>query len=338
MIRAAAAALLTVLVLLSCGPPAPQTETGWYLGTTCSITLYDRVPRGLFRDVFSVVADVDVRMGVDKAGSELDAVNAAAGRQAVAVSGDIFAVVAAGLRYGELTAGAFDVTVGPLVALWDIKGDSHLVPAPADQAATRALVDYGAVELDPARPAIRLLREGMRLDLGGIAKGYAADRAVALLAEAGVKRALVDFGGNIHTLGRRSADRPWRIGVQDPLLRRGEYLGILEVSDRAVVTSGVYERYFERDGVRYHHILDPTTGAPARTGLLSVTVVAEKSTDADALSTGVFVLGPERGMALVRTLAGVEVVLVTEDRHVIVSPGLAESFQLTSADYAMAPR
>ncbi len=321
--------------LLSCGPPPPLSRSEPWLGTSCTITVYDRSGRGLLEKAFARIAGIDARMGLDRSGSEVDAINAAAGGAAVRVSPDTLEVIASSVRTSRLTGGAFDVSVGPLVELWGIGRGPGRVPSPPEIARARALCGYERIELDPGSSTVRLRDTGMRLDLGGIAKGHAGDEAAAVLAAGGAKSAIVDLGGNIVALGSRPNGGRWRIGVQDPQKSRGEYLGIVEVTDRAVVTSGVYERYFEKDGVRYHHILDPATGAPARSGLLGVSIVARRSTEADALSTGVFVLGLERGLALVESLPGVEAVFVTEDRKVIASSGLAPSFRLTSPAYTL---
>ncbi len=335
--RLAAPALAAALVsLVSCGAPRPLSRSESWLGTVCTITVYGQPPKGLLDRAFARIAEIDARMGPDRAGSELDPIAAAAGKSAVKVTPDVFKVIQASLEYSRLMGGAFDVSVGPLVKLWGIGlGGAGRVPPQQEIERARALVDYRRIELDAAASTVRLRDPGMSLDLGGIAKGYAADEVAAILRDGGVKSAIIDLGGNILVIGSRPAGGKWRIGIQDPDKARGEYLGIVEVSDATVVTSGVYERYFIKDGVRYHHILDPKTGAPARTGLLSTTIVTRQSMGADALAK-VFVLGVERGMALIKSLPGVEAIFVTEDRKVIVSPGLASIFRVTSPAYALA--
>ena len=324
--------------LLSCGPPRPLTRSEQWLGTVCTITVYQQPRRGLLERAFARIGEIDARMGNDRPRSDVDPIGAAAGAARVKVPPDTFALIETAVRYSRLTAGAFDISVGPLVALWGIGQGGARVPSPEEIARARSLCGYERIELDATASTVRLPEAGMRLDLGGIAKGYAADEVSAILADGGIRSAIIDLGGNIVVIGSRPAGGKWRIGVQDPRKTRGEYLGIVEVADATVVTSGVYERYFEKDGVRYHHILDPATGAPARTGLLGVSIVARRSTDADALSTGVFVLGLERGLALVESLPDVDAVFVTEDNTIVVSSGLASTFRLTSPDYTQAPR
>jgi thiamine biosynthesis lipoprotein len=170
---------------------------------------------------------------------------------------------------------------------------------------------------------------GQSVDLGGIAKGYAGDEAIKIYKKHGIKSAYVNLGGNVVTLGTKPDGTPWRIGIQNPRAQNGYYLGTVEVTDKAIVTSGDYERYFEADQIRYHHILDPQTGYPADSGLMSATVVTDVSVDADALSTAVFTLGLEKGMAMVKSLKGVEAILVTKDKEIYITEGIKSSFTFT---------
>jgi thiamine biosynthesis lipoprotein len=220
-----------------------------------------------------------------------------------------------------------------LVSLWGIGGDNPRVPTQAEIDAVLPLVNWRDVELDRERRSVFLRQPGMALDLGGIAKGYAADEAAAIIRKARLARAIIDLGGNIMTLGVRQDGHPWRVGIQNPLDNRGAYIGIVEVRDRTVVTSGVYERNFEADGVLYHHIFSPFDGYPANNGLLSVTIIAGASIDADALSTAVFVMGYERGMALLGSFEGIEGIFVFEDMSVRKTEGV--DFVITDESYRL---
>jgi len=241
--------------------------------------------------------------------------------------------------------------VGPLVSLWDIGGEGQRVPTDPEIAEALELVDYSCVRLSPDTREVFLPVRGMEIDLGGIAKGYAADEAERLLRKRGVERAIVDIGGNIVVIGEKTGGRPWRIGIQDPFQPRGAYFGIVELEDATAVTSGIYERYFEQDGERYHHILDTDTGYPVGGSLAGVTVVVgakQASGDspaadvpaafpalaADALATGVFSMGAKAGGRLVERLSGVEAVLTFRDRQVRITAGLIDRFSLTSADFS----
>jgi len=182
---------------------------------------------------------------------------------------------------------------------------------------------------------VRLKSPGMRLDLGAIAKGYSADEVASICERHRVKAAVVDLGGNVLVYGAKKDGSPWRVGVQDPKSDRGEYLGLVTGKNMTVVTSGIYERFFIENGVRYHHILDTKTGYPATNGLVSVSIVAERSIDADGLSTSVFALGLENGMKLVKSLPGVNAIFVDDKNRVFLSPGANKIFSLTNKDYTL---
>jgi thiamine biosynthesis lipoprotein len=338
-------ALLAALAALSIGcsrQAAESSRTDYVLGTLCSLRIVEG-PRGAAAEkaldaCFARLREIEDEMSVNKDGTELDRVNDAAGKEAVAVTDDVFFVIGKALEYARLTEGAFDPTVGPLVKLWGIGTEAARVPSKAEIAAARKLIDWRKVELDPAAKTVRLAKAGMRLDLGAIAKGYAADELKRILAANKVKAAIIDLGGNVYAMGSKRGGEKWRIGVQvpDPAAPRGEYLGVVEGVDMTVVTSGVYERYFESGGKRYHHILDTGTGYPVDNGLVSVTIVTGSSVDADGLSTSLFALGKERGMALAAKLPGVSVVMVDAGGKVYLSPGAGKLFTLTSESYALA--
>ncbi len=315
----------------------PESQRKLLLGTTIGVSIYDDIPAGIFDEIFNRVEEIQWRMTVDEDDSEASAVNQAAGIEPIAVSPDTFAVVDAAVAASERSAGAFDVTIGPLVKLWDIGSETTSRPPPDD--AIRSLlplIDFNGVRLDYLGGTVYLERSGMAIDLGGIAKGFAADEAARILREAGVQHALMDFGGNILTVGHKPDGSPWRIGIQRPNDARGRYIGILKTTDRAVVTSGPYERFFVGpDGTRYHHIIDPDTGYPARPDVESVTVVSENSMLADALSTSLYVMGLERGMQLVESSYEVEAIMLTEDGVVHLSSGIGDAFELTSDDYRL---
>lgn len=262
------------------------------------------------------------------------------------VSPETMALVREALSLAALTEGSFDPTIAPLVDVWGfVETDAQqgsdaptpmaglVVPDDAAIAAALARVDYTRVEIQPERRRMRLGTDEQRLDLGGIAKGYGVDRAAAVLRDARVVRGLIDVGGDIFALGSRSDGTPWRLGIRHPR-DTGAILGILHVRDEAVSTSGDYERYFEVDGTRYAHILDPRTGWPAR-DLISVTVVAPSGVVADALSTAVFVMGMERGIALIESMPGVEGVLVGQDFNVVVTSGAAGRFDLRAPEFTI---
>lgn len=335
----AAAAILTCAVPLfgrgRAEEPRARTEVG-LLGTTCTITTYSGHSAAAVDACFARIAQIEERMTVNREDSEVIRVNRAAGRSAVAVSPDTFAVISRGLEISRIAEGAFDITVGPLVRLWGIGTSSARVPPAADIRRAVALIGWRDVTLSQADRTVYLRRGGMALDLGAIAKGYAADEAVRILRENGVKAALVNLGGNVLTLGTKPDRSPWKIGVQNPEEPRGTHIGIVEVGETAVVTSGSYERFFEKDGRRYHHILDTTTGWPVDNTLTSVMIVTASSTTADGWSTTVYALGLEKGRALVESTGGeVEALFVTKSRDVFVTRGLRSRFRLTDPRFTL---
>lgn len=335
VLAALASALLCVCGCTSAARE-PVRRQQFLLGTVCTVSVYERVAEQVFTDVFAVVDAIEKKMSATRPESDISRVNGKAGVEAVAVSAETFGVIRSGLELSSRSGGAFDISVGPLVALWGIGTESARVPADGEIREALRLLGATDVVLDEASLTVFLRRKGMRLDLGAIAKGYAADQAAEALRSRGVRRALLDFGGNIVVIGSHPSRPAWRIGVQDPEKPRGGYLGILEVTDASVVTSGAYERYFDEDGVRYHHILDTSSGYPVANGVVSTTVVCASSTTADALSTALFSLGPVRGLSLARETAGVEAMVITEDRKLHVTPGLRRILTILDSSYVLA--
>jgi thiamine biosynthesis lipoprotein len=298
----------------------PISDTRFLMGTLVEMRIYGS--QKVLNAAFDHLKHLDEMMSRTQRGSEVYQINRKAGRDWVSVSPDTYKIVEAALEYAILTNGLFDPTIAPLVDLWSI-GTSHAqIPETAALKAAQDLIDYRSVELDAKGKQVRLSNPDMGLDLGGIAKGYAADSVVALLRNNGVKSGFISLGGNVYVIGGKPDGSPWRIGIQDPFAARGVHTAVLEVRDTSIVTSGPYERYFIKDNRRYHHILDPTTGYPAENCLVSVTIVTPCSMTADALSTGVFLLGRTRGLALLEELDGVEGILITSDRQVYVTSGL----------------
>jgi thiamine biosynthesis lipoprotein len=314
----------------------PVTRTQFALGTSCSATLYDGKTDELFSGIFSRVVEVERKMSVTLSDSEIASVNAMAGKEAVVVSDETFGVVAKGKLYGELTSGRFDIAIGPLVKLWGIGTDHAKVPAPGLLSGALSRIDYRRVVLNEPLRSVFLADQGMALDLGGIAKGWAAEKSARYLRDQGVRHAILNFGGNIYAYGTKPDGSAWRIGVQNPEEPRGEYIGILEVRDKAVVTSGKYERFFMDGDKRYHHILDTKSGFPVENGVASVTIVASDSTDADALSTAVFALGIEQGLAFASGRPEIEALIISEGKKLYLTEGLRGAFKLTDPSFEIA--
>ncbi|MGH7254893.1 MAG: FAD:protein FMN transferase [Nitrospirales bacterium] len=251
--------------------------------------------------------------------SDLSRVNAAAGQTPVKVGPDALAVVQRSLEIAELTEGGFNIAVGPAVDAWGVMEEQR-IPDPAELARLQPLTDWRQVQVDPRAGTIFLARPGMRLDVGGIGKGYAADLAARAMQQAGATAGVIALSGDLKMFGRMPEGHQFRFGIQHPR-QRGALVGELDLENEAISTAGDYERFFERDGLRYHHILDPRTLQPARASQ-SVTVVAGEGVWADGLDTGIFVMGPEKGMALVERLPGVEAVIVDHEGQIYISSGL----------------
>ncbi len=333
------AALIIIVVVALTGCAGRQskvtTKTEFVLDTACTITLYDRAPKGTLEKAFAVLKHVNRTMTIDGEDSELIDVNKASGLHPVSVSAETYDVVKDGLHYSKLTEGAFDITVGPLVKLWAIGRGGDSVPPEAQIQHALSLVNYADVVLNDADHSVYLKRKGMIIDLGGIAKGYAGQSVEELLSKAGVKHAIIDLGGNIIALGTKVDGSLWRIGIQDPNRARGNYIGVVSVENKAVVTSGKYERYFIYKGKRYHHILSTKTGYPVENGIASVTIISSNSTTADALSTSLFLLGVQKGISLIDSIPQTEAIIVTEGKKVYTSGGLHEKFRITDPEYAV---
>lgn len=308
-------------MFVSCDKPAPEPESQSFLmlGTVCTITIYDHPSEEAFSAAFDRIREIENHMSLHTDSSEIALVNANAGKEAVQVSPDTFAVIGKALEIARLSEGAFDPTIAPLVQAWDIGGENARRPPDEEIATLLPLVDYTKVILEPETREVYLPVEGMALDLGGIAKGYAADEVKQILLDHGVDKAIVNLGGNVLTLGRKVDGSLWRIGIQDPDDGRGAYVMIVELDDTSLVTSGPYERFLELEGEIYHHILDTTTGFPVESDFTSVSIITQSSFLADALSTSVYALGYEKGMDLINSLDGVQAVFLTDDKEVVLS-------------------
>jgi thiamine biosynthesis lipoprotein len=257
-----------------------------------------------------------------KEGSDIQKLNAAAGDHPVQVAPELRELLRTANQVSEWTSGKFDVTFGAMSGLWkfDYQNEDATIPDPLEVARRRKLINYRDLKVNEQQGTAFLVRPGMVANLGGIGKGYAVDQARNILQSAGFRNFMIQFGGDMYVAGN-AGDRPWRLGVQDPRGTDNHIFASIELSDSTFSTSGDYERFFIKDGRRYHHIIDPATGEPS-IGCRSVTILAKSATIADGLSTGVFIMGPEAGMALIERLPDVEGVIVSSKNEVLVSSGL----------------
>ena len=266
--------------------------------------------------------------------SELSRINQQAGKSPARVSRELFDVIKRALYFSDLTGGTFDISFASVGKLWNFR--TGILPDPAAIKAQLPFVDYRKIQLNESDSSVFLPFPQMEIGLGGIGKGYAMDRAMAVLSAHGIENAIVMAGGDTLVKGKKGTDL-WRIGLRDPDKKDG-ILAVLPLEDQAISTSGDYERFFIKDGVRYHHILDPATGYPAMK-CRSVTVLARDATTSDALTKGVFILGPEKGLALLERLEGVEGIVIDPSGKMHLSSGLAGiGVETTSVHHGMESR
>ena len=313
--------------------PAERRE--FLMGTYIVLRVYDEGKEEVLDDAVARIEELDKKLTSNGPGSEIDEINEAAGKKAVEVSNDVFPLIEAAEKYSAIPGSGFDYTIGPITNLWRIGFDDARVPEPEEIAEVLPLVDHEKVELDADKQTVFLTEKGMKIDLGAIAKGYIADEVMKVLKKQGVTTAIIDLGGNVVIMG----DSPTRetggfnVGVQNPDSTRGEIVGSINLKNKSVVTSGIYERYIEKEGKTYHHLMNPDTGYPFDNDLAGVTVITDQSVDGDALSTVVFGLGLEKGLDFVNNQEDMEAIFISVDEDIYTSDGITEDFNLTNENF-----
>ena len=307
--------IMLLLALTSCSSPRRDEKlsvTGIYFDTVIQIDAWG-VSTSVLDECKKICENYESLFSNKIETSEISRINASAGTP-VKVSQETIELISLGLDYCELSGGKFDITIAPLSDLWNFSEQpEHTVPDAVAIEEARSHVDYRKVLVDENVCTVTLQDPQAKIDLGGIAKGYIADRLKEYLKKEGIEHALINLGGNVLTLGTSFDGSPFRIGIQKPFDEQNTPIDIVEIQDRSVVSSGVYQRYFKKDGRLYHHILNPETGYPYANHLLQATVITGSSADGDALSTCCFALGLEEGSALIESLEDVQAVFVTED-------------------------
>ena len=325
------AMLSALLFLTGCSAessPEPVQGTFFAMDTVMDFTIYGE--SGLIDQSESLIASLESLVSVTDANSELYAINQTGSGT---LTGKASSLMEQALEICRRTDGALDLSIYPIVRAWGFTTGSYQVPDEAEIQALLPLVDYRKIQYDAATGTVTL-PEGMEIDLGSVAKGYAGQLAAQMLREHGVQSALLNLGGNVQTVGTKPDGSPWQIGIKDP---QGEdAMMVLSVEDQAVVTSGGYERYFEQDGQTYWHIMAPSTGHPADSGLISVTIVGDEGVVCDGLSTALFVMGLEKAADLWAQSGDFEAVFVTASGEVYITEGLRDRFALTE-QYADTP-
>jgi len=304
------------------------------MGSPILLKLFDD-NASLAAQVFRLIRHYENILTVNRAQSEVMAVNHAAGKEAISVSREVFELIQCAHQVSLLPESLFNFTIGPLVKRWKIGFQGNSVPPYSELEQRMALTDPRQVELDPSRLSVFLRQPGMEIDLGAIAKGYIADRVRSFLRQQGVERALINLGGNVQTLGAPPQTRGWSVGLKTPFGNAGELTGVIEVAGKSVVTSGIYERYFEQDGRCYHHILDARSGYPLDNELLSVTVISDRSLDGDIYTTLLYGLGVEKSLLALRDTPHIEAIFLTRNHEVICSSSRQFRFRLHDRRYRL---
>lgn len=302
------------------------------MDTLINVTIYSEDGEELLVDAEQEIRRLERLFSITMEESDISKINASAGIAPVGIASDTLDILTKGQEMSKITNNAFNMAISPVVKAWGFTTDEEKkVPQMEEIARLLPLTNIDDVQIDSQGETGYLSQKGMAVDLGGIAKGYTSDAVTRLLKEKGVTSSLIYLGGNISAIGSKGNGDPWKVAVENPL-DSNDYVGLLEVRDKSVITSGGYQRYFEEDGKRYHHIIDSKTGQPAESGLLSVTIISENGTKADALSTALFVMGLEDGVELWRNSNDFEVIFVTADGKVIATEGAATFFTFEGRD------
>lgn len=321
--------LISILLLSGCSKD-PVSKTDFLMDTVMTIKVFDKPDEKIIDDAFAKVREIEEKMSSTIKSSEISKINKEAGIQPVKVSHETYYVLEEAKKYAELSNGAYEPTIGPLVDLWDVKAEEkerEALPSMEDINNKKDLVDYEKLEL-LGDNTVFLKEKDMKITLGSIVKGYAADEVRNVLLENGVKTAMINLGGNIFAHGTKEDNSLWVIGIQNPFESTGNHIATLKVKDKSIVTSGSYERYFKYKDEIYHHILDRETGYPTENEIAGVSIISDKSIDGDALSTTLFVLGLEKGKKLVNSLDGIEAIFITKNKEIYMSKNLEANFSI----------
>jgi thiamine biosynthesis lipoprotein len=335
--------ILLMISLSACTSENKEVQKHVFkMDTIMNIKAYGPKAEKAIDAAFQRIDEIEQMASASIESSDVSKINLAAGKDAVKVHPEILEMIKTAVTYSELSNGAFDITVGPLIKLWGIGTENERVPSDSEIKETLPLIGYKNISINETDSTIKLLKEGMSIDLGGIAKGYAADETAKILKDYGVKSAVISLGGSsVYTLGEKADKSLWAVAVQHP--RKAEdnqYACVIRMPEQALSTSGDYERYFMKDGKRYHHILDPFTGYPADAGVMSDTIIISKDTPncnmlADILTKVTFVSGTHKGFQIIDGLSGVECLAITTDNKIYKSSGWKDGVENISPDFSV---
>ena len=313
----------------------PISATDFKLNTVVTVKIYDSQDNSLLTECMNLCDKYENIFSRTKTDSELYKLNH---RQIPAentenntykVSGDLASLISTGLKYSSLSDGAFDISIEPLTSLWDFTAENPQVP---DDALIRQALpecDFRNISVDGTD--VTLKSTGTTIELGAVAKGYIADKMKEYLVSQGVKSAIIDLGGNVLCIGKKPDGTSFKVGIQKPFADRNETIATMDIDGKSVVSSGIYERCFKQDGVLYHHILNPHTGYPYDNGLIAVTIISDRSTDGDALSTACFSMGLEKGMELAQSIENVQAFFVTDDYKIHYTKDFQKEIHVTES-------
>ncbi|AHF06490.1 thiamine biosynthesis lipoprotein ApbE [Desulfitobacterium metallireducens DSM 15288] len=306
------------------------TADGFAMGTVISQKIYGTNGESTANETMEKITDLEALLTFNAPEGDIYKLNENAGKAKVELNSETIKILNKAQRISELSGGAFDVTVGPVVKSWGIGTENERIPTPEEIKDLLTLINYKDLEVDGNLASLK--RAGQQVDLGGIAKGYAGDVARDIYKKNGIRSAYINLGGNVVTLGNKPDGSPWTVGIRNPRPKANQtsgqqIVGTVTVTDKAVVTAGDDQRYFEKDGKRYHHIIDARTGYPAQSDLMSVTLITDSSFNADAIDTAAFILGLEKGRELIQKQGGIEAVFITKDKKIYVTEGLKENFE-----------
>lgn len=311
----------------------PLTRSESLLHTVVQLSIYHEEQEEVMDEAVSYIKEMESLLSTNLEGADVYRINQAAGKEAVEVDERTFEVIETAIDMSKESQGLFDISIGAVSNLWKIGDEDARKPSDEEIKAALPFINYKDITLDKEKKTV-FIKDGMALELGAISKGYIADKVRELFASKGITTAIINLGGNVVVMGDSpTTQNGWNVGVQDPDQVRGSTVGSVPGTHDSVVTSGIYERYLEVDGVKYHHILDPKTGYPVENDISGVTVFSKTSIQGDALSTTLFLLGVEKGLDFINQIDGVEAVFIDREQGVHLSDGLKESFELTNEEY-----
>lgn len=336
--------ILLIISMVSCSKEDEKVDKyATKMDTIMHITAYGPKAEEAIEAAFKRVDEIEQMASVSISNSDVNKINEAAGKDYVKVNPEIIKIIKTSVEYSNISKGAFDITVSPLIKLWGIGTDDERIPSDSEIKEKLALVGYKNISINEEENTVKLLKEGMSIDLGGVAKGFTADEIVKIFKEYGVKSAIINLGGSsIYTLGEKPDKSLWSIAIQNPRKEKNEgSIGIVKLNQSALSTSGDYQRYFIRDGKRYHHILDPDTGYPADAGVMSDMILVDSSKEypnmlADILTKITFVSGLDKGMKIIDSIDGVSCMTVTTDYKIYKSSRWSIELEELSSEFTMA--